>query len=214
MEISRENGLGIVMGYPERSEDDRVFNAAAYVDPKRGLVGNYRKSHLFGDVDRDAFSSGDGAPAVFTVGSFKAALLICYDIEFPESARALALQGADLLIVPTALMEPYSFIPRTLVPTRAYENQMFLIYANRCGVERDFVYCGESAVIGPDGLDLARASAGEAMIVAELDPALLRQSRNLNTYLSDRRPELYGTLSLPVDSAKTDRGTTKRRRPQ
>jgi predicted amidohydrolase len=201
-EIARENGIGIVIGYPERGDDDRIFNAAAYVDPSVGLVANYRKSHLFGDVDRDAFSAGDGALVVFTIGPFKAALLICYDIEFPENARALTLCGADILLVPTALMEPYSFIPRTLVPTRAYENQVFLIYANRCGVERDFVYYGESVVVGPDGVDLARAGADEILIVAELDPGLLSRSRTLNTYLTDRRPELYGALSKPVGTLR------------
>lgn len=213
MDISRETGVGIVIGYPERGQDNRIFNAAVYVDPRRGVMANHRKSHLFGDVDRDAFSAGDGAPVVFAVGPLKAALLICYDIEFPETARALALEGADLLIVPTALMEPYSFIPRTLVPTRAYENQLFMIYANRCGRERDFVYYGESAVIGPDGVDLARATADATMLVADLDLRLLTRSREINTYLADRRPELYGALSASVGRIDRSLETTRRRAP-
>ena len=72
-------------------------------------------------------------PEIFEIGGLKAALLICYDVEFPESVRALALAGAELVIVPTALMQPFDVVAKTIVPARAYENQLFVAYANRCG---------------------------------------------------------------------------------
>ena len=76
-------------------------------------------------------------------------LLICYDVEFPENVRALALGGADFVIVPTALMQPFDVVARTIVPARAYENQLFLAYVDRCGREGAFDYCGLSCVGTP-----------------------------------------------------------------
>ena len=124
-----------------------------------------------------------------------AGLLICYDVEFPETVRAHALNGAELVIVPTALMRPFDVVARIVVPARAYENQLFIAYVDRCGREGPFDYCGLSCVVGPDGSDLARAGRGEELIFADLDRSALEQSRKINTHLNDRRPELYGRLS-------------------
>jgi 5-aminopentanamidase len=105
------------------------------------------------------------------------------------------------VVVPTALMQPYDVIAKTVVPARAYENQIFLAYVNRCGVEADFDYCGLSCVIAPDGQDLARAGRGQNLILADIDLAALHRSRALNTYLQDRRPEMY--LGLTEQKAQT-----------
>ena len=78
---------------------------------------------------------------------------------------------------------------------------MFLAYVNRCGSEGELRYHGLSCVVGPDGTDLARAGTGEEMLFADLDPALLAASRPLNTYLADRRPELYEGLIKPENPA-------------
>ena len=98
-------------------------------------------------------------------------VLICYDVEFPENVRLLALQGAALVAVPTANMAPYTFVCRALVPARAYENHLFLAYANRCGREGELEYLGQSCIVAPDGTDLARAGPGEEVILADIDPA-------------------------------------------
>ena len=124
-------------------------------------------------------------------------ILICYDVEFPENVRLLAIQGVELIAVPTANMVPYSFVVDALVPTRAYENHVFVAYANRCGREGNLEYVGRSCVVGPDGSDLARAGAGEELIVADVDLARLRDAPPLNPYLADRRPELYAGLAAP-----------------
>ena len=92
-------------------------------------------------------------------------------------------------------MVPYAFVCRSLVPVRAYENHLFLAYANRCGREGGLDYLGLSCIVGPDGQDLARAGDGEELIAAELDLALLRDRPPLNPYLADRRPELYRGLA-------------------
>ena len=197
---ARDAGVALLYGYAER-DGGAVYNAAQLIDAHGERVASYRKSHLFGDLDREAFAAGDGAPVLADVGGWRAGILICYDVEFPENVRALALAGADLVLVPTALMAPYAFIPRAMVPTRAYENQVFLAYANRCGREGELVYVGESCVIGPDGAELARAGRGEELIVADLDRERLARSRAVNTYLADRRPEIYRALAQPAASA-------------
>lgn len=194
---ARETGVALLYGYAERA-GDAVYNAAQLIDGRGERLANHRKSHLFGDLDRVAFTAGGGEPVLADLDGWRAGILICYDVEFPENVRALALAGADLVLVPTALMAPYGFIPRAMVPTRAYENQVFLAYANRCGREGAFEYYGESCVIGPDGAELARAGAGEALITADLDRERLATSRALNTYLPDRRPEIYGALARPA----------------
>ncbi len=84
-------------------------------------------------------------------------MAICYDIEFPEFARELKRRGADVIVVPTANMEPYFEVPNTFIRARALENGIFVVYANYCGTEGDLKYTGLSGVTGPDGIDLARA---------------------------------------------------------
>jgi predicted amidohydrolase len=202
--IARDTDLAILYGYPERAGDtgDTVFNAAQLVDRDGEVLAGYRKSHLFGELDAATFEPGAGDFRVVDLDGVGVGVLICYDVEFPETVRALALAGADLVAVPTALMEPYQVVTRTVVPSRAYENQVYVAYANRCGSEGALTYTGESCVVGPDGADLARAGSGEELLLAEIDPARLAASRADNTHLGDRRPELYGALTHREDPAR------------
>ena len=193
--IAKEAGIALLFGYPERAEDGRIYNAAILIDRQGRPLANHRKTHLFGDIDRNAFSQGEGPPTVAELDGIKIGVLICYDVEFPENIRLLALAGADIVAVPTALMAPYDFIADTLVPARAYENQVFLAYANRIGRERELDYLGRSCIIAPDGTELARAGSEETLIMANLDMQLLQASRKINTYLADRRPGLYGPIA-------------------
>ena len=195
MQTARECGIAILYGYPERGPDGQIYNTAQLIDRSGQTRGSYRKTHLFGEIDRAAFSAGSSLPDIIELDGIKIGILICYDVEFPENVRALALRGADLIAVPTALMQPFDIVARTIVPARAYENQAFVAYADRCGVEGELSYCGLSCVIGPDGSDLARAGRTEALIVADLDLDQLAQSRARNTHLRDRRPHLYGVLT-------------------
>jgi predicted amidohydrolase len=199
--IAVDSGLAILYGYPERV-GHRVMNSAQLIDRDGHVLANYRKSHLYGDFDTSTFEPGDGGFEVVELDGVNLGILICYDVEFPETVRALALAGADLVAVPTALMRPYEVVSRTLVPARAYENQVYVAYANRSGHEGGFAYCGESCVVGPDGVDLARAGSGDELLLAEIDPARLASSRADNTHLGDRRPELYGALMHREDGPR------------
>ena len=202
--IAKDTGIALLYGYPERGPKHEVFNAAVLIDRDGRTLANHRKTHLFGDIDRNAFGPGEGPPTIAELDGLKLGILICYDVEFPENVRLLGLAGVDLVAVPTALMQPYDFVARSLVPARAFENQLFLAYANRCGREHELNYIGMSCIVGPDGADLSRAGSDEALITAELDPELLRTSRALNTYFQDRRPELYGPLTQPRPTASDD----------
>jgi predicted amidohydrolase len=193
-EIARTEAVALIVGFPER-DGDNVYNTAVAIGEDGAIIASYRKTHLFGDVDREQFAVGGAEPGIFEIGGIKAGLLICYDVEFPENVRAHALNGADLVIVPTALMRPFDVVAHVVVPSRAYENQLFVAYVNRCGREGSFDYCGLSCVVGPDGSDLARAGRDEELIFADLDRDALKESRRINSHLSDRRPELYGRLN-------------------
>ncbi|MFT4584180.1 MAG: putative amidohydrolase [Gammaproteobacteria bacterium] len=193
--LAKDNAIAVAYGYPER-DGDRLYNSAALVDAGGVLVLNYRKTHLFGDYERKLFSAGSDPNRVAKIGDWSISLLICYDIEFPEAARLVALRGADLIIVPTALMAPYDRIPNLLIPARAYENQLYVAYANYCGVESNLNYCGKSTIACPDGAVYLQAEDSETIIVGELSRDVLRKSRELNTYLEDRRPEIYAPLAL------------------
>jgi 5-aminopentanamidase len=195
--IARRHGTALLFGYPERGGEGAVYNAVQLIGRDGGRLASYRKCHLFGALDRGMFRAGAALAPVVELDGVRLGLLICYDVEFPESVRLLALQGADLVAVPTALMEPFEVVARTLIPARAVENQVFVAYANRCGREGALTYCGLSCIVAPDGADLARAGPGEELIMADLDPERLRASRARNTYLADRRPELYRPLTAP-----------------
>ncbi|MGD9510939.1 MAG: carbon-nitrogen hydrolase family protein [Geminicoccaceae bacterium] len=193
--IARDADIALLYGYPELGEDGQVYNAALLLDRSGVPLANHRKTHLFSDLDRGAFAPGHGPPTLAELDGVKVGVLICYDVEFPENVRALAVAGAELVAVPTANMVPFSFVMDHVIPTRAYENHLFVAYVNRCGSEDSLDYLGGSCVCGPDGTDLARAGAGEALLTADLDLTRLRERPPLNTYLADRRPELYAGLT-------------------
>ncbi|PZU23208.1 MAG: nitrilase [Shinella sp.] len=192
--MAAARNIAIVAGFPERS-GDAIYNSAALVRPD-GTVEVYRKCHLYGALERDAFRASDTPPAVFQIGGLKAAMVICYDVEFPEFVRSAALAGAELLIVPTALAasEANRMIPDRIVPARALENQTFVIYADLCGSDGVLDYEGHSVICSPDGAHLARAGRGEALITADLDRNLYASSIAELPYLAERRPELYGAV--------------------
>ena len=147
--IAREKGVALLYGYPER-EGDKFYNSALLIDRNGKRVANYRKTHLYGSEDKRRFEPGD-ALGVVDLDDLRIGILICYDVEFPEAVRALALAGAELIVVPTALMEPFGLVARTVVPARAYESQVYVAYSNLCGREGNLTYCGLSCIVGPDG---------------------------------------------------------------
>lgn len=184
--LSIETGLAIIAGFAERSGDD-VFNSAAYVDGETAPVV-YRKSHLYGDYERGLFKPAEPATMLFRHRGVTCGMLICYDVEFPENVRRLALAGAEAVLVPTALPAGYSgtFITDHMIQTRAFENQVLVAYVNHCGADAMFTFAGSSRITAPDGSLLAKApTQGETLMIVDFEPADYAVSKHENTYLTD-----------------------------
>ncbi|XKK40860.1 carbon-nitrogen hydrolase family protein [Nocardiopsis sp. ARC36] len=192
--IAADTGVALVYGFPERA-DGTVYNTVQLVDGTGARLAAYRKAHLFGDLDRDAFSPGTDPVVQADLHGFRVGLLICYDVEFPEAVRAHSLAGTELLVVPTALMLPFTEVPTRVVPVRALENQLHVAYVNRCDTEGDLSYAGLSALIGPDGTETLRAGPGEELLVGDVAPDAVAAARREHSYLDDRRPDLYRALT-------------------
>ncbi|WP_455922003.1 carbon-nitrogen hydrolase family protein [Pseudomonas putida] len=192
--IAEGCGIAIAYGYPERGADGQVYNSAQLFDAQGNSRLNYRKTHLFGELDHAMFSPGGDQFPVVELNGWQVGMLICYDLEFPENARRLALSGAELILVPTANMLPFEFIADVTVRSRAFENQCFVAYANYCGAEDTIQYCGLSSVAGPDGSRPALAADQPALISAVLTREALVQVRRSHDYRRDRRPALYRAI--------------------
>ncbi|MFE6635337.1 carbon-nitrogen hydrolase family protein [Streptomyces tendae] len=193
-EIAGRHGLAIAYGYPERAGES-VYNSVQLISADGTRLAGYRKTHLFGCFERDHFTPGEQPVVQAELNGVTVGLMICYDVEFPENVRAHALAGTDLLLVPTAQMHPFQFVAESVVPVRAFENQMYVAYVNRVGHEGEFEFVGLSTLAGPDGIARARAGHAEELVLADVDPAFLAASREANPYLRDRRPGLYGALA-------------------
>ena len=189
-QIAREAGLAILAGLPEPA-GERLYNTAILVGGRGEELLRYRKTHLFGDLDRRYFVPGDDLVAVAELHGVRMAVLICYDVEFPETARAAAERGADLIAVPTAQMTPFEFVAEQVVRTRAWENQVYLAYVNHDGRERTLEYVGRSSIVAPSGDVLAGAGHGDQLLLATIDTEVVARARAQNPYLNDRRSDLY-----------------------
>ncbi|WP_426033095.1 nitrilase-related carbon-nitrogen hydrolase [Cypionkella sp. TWP1-2-1b2] len=165
-EACRAAGCGLVFGYAER-DSDIVYNAALALGPDGAELAHYRKIQPYGPREAAIYRPGD-AYVTFDLAGHKAALLICYDVEFAPHIAALAAMGVTVLLVPTANMLPYTHVMRATVPAMAANHAMTIVYANYCGVEGDLTYAGASLIVGADGEVLAQAGMGPALLVADV----------------------------------------------
>lgn len=156
-----------------------------------GIALRYRKTHLWAS-DRGVFTAGDRYATALWKG-IRVGILICFDIEFPESARALGQLGAELILVTNGNMDPYGPTHRTAIMARAQENQAFAVMVNRVGEGDDgLVFAGGSAVVDPFGQLLCEAGRDECRQIVELDLERLETARRDYRYLDERRLQLPG----------------------
>lgn len=199
--LAAEHNTHVVFGMPEREGDTRrLYNTSVLVAPD-GKVASYRKVYPanFGPFEEGLyFGRGDGLTLVDTkIG--KIGLLICYDTFFPELAKAYALQGADLLaIISAAPATSKAFFDRIL-PARAIENALPVLYANLVGTELNVVFQGGTQAIGPRGEDLGKAADFvEATVSAEVDLRDIKTARTFRPTLRDTRKEFWEPVAPTV----------------
>lgn len=192
--LCRSQKCWIVNGFVEK-DGSRFYNAAALLGPE-GPVGVYRKIHLFGR-EKLFFSPGEGPFPVFDLPYGRVGLMICFDWFFPESARCLALSGAELIAHPSNLVLPHA--PQAMI-TRCLENRVFAATANRVGTEPGgtgpLTFIGSSQVVSPRGELLARRGLDIGVSVVEVDLTQARDKTlsSSNDLFGDRRPANYGKI--------------------
>jgi 5-aminopentanamidase len=192
-ELSRQKGIYLIAGLPER-DGDRFFNSAVLSGPD-GFIGVYRKTHLFFE-EKLYFSPGDTGFKVWDTKTGRIGMMICFDWFFPEAMRALALMGADIIAHPSNLVLPYC---PAAMPIRCLENRVFAVTANRIGEEnrkagQSLRFIGQSQITSPEGKIVMRAPENdEALLIAEINPEKARNKNlnHLNNIFDDRRPEMY-----------------------
>jgi predicted amidohydrolase len=188
-DLAKEHATTMVAGMFERSPDPaRPYNTLVVVDAN-GLRISYRKIHLydsFGYKESDRLTPGDIEPVVVGIGGLSVGLMTCYDLRFPELARLLTEQGAEMLVVPAAWVAGPGKVDhwRTLTKARAIENTVYVAAAAQPGPR----YTGHSLVVSPSGEVCAEeAGDGEAVVEARIERSVLEETRARNPSLSNRR---------------------------
>ncbi|OAE99609.1 hydratase [Bradyrhizobium centrolobii] len=201
-EVAHEHGLHIIAGINER-EGRSLYNAAAVIGPS-GHLGTFRKVHLW-DEENLFFEPGNLGFTVFQTPLGRIGTLICYDAWFPESFRLCALQGADIVCIPTNWVpipgqaQDREAMANILCMAAAHSNSLFVAAADRIGVERDQPFIGQSVIVSYTGWPIGGSASPdrEEIIYAEANLADARRGRNWNAFnqvLRDRRTDLYGEM--------------------
>jgi predicted amidohydrolase len=189
---AQKHGLSVLGTIVERdgADDGVLYDTTFLLNAEGRLVGKYRKSHLY-PPERRYFRGGDRLP-VFDLDGVTVGVAICFEHAFPQIFTTLALQGAQIVFIPSAVPVGYEYLLNLRTRARAQDNQIFTVAVNRVGREGDVSYCGLSQVVSPRGEVIARASsADEELLVTELDFALISRERDQEPVLKNLRPRLY-----------------------
>jgi len=190
-DIAREKRIVIAGSLPE-AQQETIFNTSYLIDTSGEIAGKYRKVHLFSLYNEQRHFGRGRSAEVFSTSIGKIGLMICYDLRFPELARKLAVEGAEIICVsalwPRVRIDHWSLLLRA----RAVENQLFVIGCNGCGAEEKITWGGASAIISPMGSVLAEAGPGEQSILGVLNEREMGEFRKTIPCFDDRVPEVYG----------------------
>jgi len=195
-----EHNLFVVSGFNERDKD-LLYNSAVLVGPK-GVVGKYRKLHLFMN-EKDFFAPGNVGLPIFDIGICKIGMLVCFDWIYPEVWRILTLKGADIICHPSNLVLPG--LAQRGIPIHALINRIYIITANRIGQERDLKFTGLSTIADPKGDVLLQLSEAEKEVGTVKIDITLARNKNItprNNIFTDRRPDEYAFLVTKMDDHK------------
>ncbi|MFQ5646811.1 MAG: carbon-nitrogen family hydrolase [bacterium] len=175
--FARHSGCYFSAGSVGERAEGNFFNTSYLFDPGGKIIGKYRKQKLFPLMDEPEMFKPGGDSPVFDTPLGKIGVLICYDLRFPELAREMVAQGAQIMIFPSEFPHPRLHHFRTLLLARAIENQVFVLAANRCGADSSLSFCGHSSIIDPWGNVMAEAGAEEEIISAVIDLDLATEVR-------------------------------------
>ena len=187
--LAKKHDCGLTIGWAER-DGDSIYNSASTFDRAGKKLAHFRKIQLWGKTEQEIFEFGDSY-VTFELAGIKIGLLICYDVEFPQHVQALAQMGVQLVLVPTANPENFSIVNTTLVPARASENAMTIVYTNYCGSDNGLSFCGRSTIVGPLAQSLASAGPDdEDLLIADLSSINKIDAALISTQLTDFRKVL------------------------
>jgi len=226
--LAKKYQMAIILPYAEKAKDakgvERYYDSIAFISADGQLLESYKKTHLFALAERLNWSAGNGPYNVYQINQFPVGILNCYEAEFPELQRILALKGAKLIVIPTAADHyytkpsgqrtkvPYPDISRLLIPASAYANNIFIAYSNRTGYEKlgkdKWLFQGNSVIADPHGkLLLAAEHRQKTLLIADIIPDAYGPTHPEDAnYLRDRRPRLYQELTktkVPFDKGYT-----------
>lgn len=183
--LAHQYRLHLLFGLAQRQADGRLTNSAVLIDDAGTTLACYHKRQLW-DREHQYFTPGDEL-CVADTRLGRLGLMICYDNEFPEIARALAQAGAEVILSPTANMVPNAERQQLQIRARALDNQRFVACINRAGIEGELHYCGNSLVAGPDGEVLGRLGNDAGVLVVDIEHSRIDESRSHQDYLKDLR---------------------------
>jgi len=210
LEAAKKHGIALILPFGERANTGN-YNSALVVNSSGKILGTYRKTHIpayfpnqkaggTGSYEKFYFTPGGSLP-VFDVDGVRVGVQICNDRLYPEGSRALALSGAEIIFMPIAYSvyanpEHRNSIWDLAIRSRAFENGVYVVAANKVGVEGVRTHLGRSMIVDPTGMKMAEASnENEELLVQELDLDAVSASRKKFPWWRDRRPDLYGSIS-------------------
>ncbi len=184
----------VITGSLPQLEGGRIYNVAHVIDGDGRMAGRYRKIHLFTHAQEHLHFSRGEETLVCATSAGRVGVMICYDLRFPELARKLALEGAEILCVPAlwprARVEHWSLLLRA----RALENQLFVVGCNGTGGGGKLKYGGRSAIVSPRGIVLGQGEDDEGFFHGTLKPGELEDFRSQIPCFQDRLPGIYGIV--------------------
>ena len=184
--LAQKSSTAIIYGYPEIS-NNQLYNSAQLFDSKGLSLANHRKKLLPPTANESKIFTPGKENSIVSIKGVKSAIVICYELEFPELIRELALEGVELIIAPTGQSSNWPAAALHNCRTRAFENGIFVAYANSTGYLNGISFMGESKIIGPDGIDFANANISEKLISAQIDTDQIKFVREKLPYLNDSK---------------------------
>src|SRR5690625_1250219 len=189
--LCREFQIYTVFSWPELGDDGQIYNSACLINRQGDVAGNYRKVHLY-DREKEIFEHGHSFD-VFETELGRIGIMVCFDLDFPESSRILNMKDADIILVPTNNFYPYERYQESYLKSRSMENEIPIAICNRTGKEQNLEYFGESAIYDADGHQLLKLNHESQSETVEVN---LNMERDVKlSYKSNRLPRTYTTLS-------------------